>query len=349
MMGIAPDGGTQWSWSSPSQRISRPVVGSSLAYVAVQENDGTSSIKAVNLGSGTVTSTLCEANEGVPFREPFALATTITGTEIPLAFRKGYIVAATGSCPTSPQYDEMSFGSIATQREPGGELGAYFITDNALRKLVFTGLAFEDGGVGASPNPADLWLGPGRLFWVNSQSSLIVVATNAVTATTSSVDVAGFGFQPPMFGSGAAWFVSTSSIARCAYDPSFVFAPNCTQASFSQPNTSTPPSAAIRSVGGFVANPGGVLYELRDDGGISQPFDASQTAELITDAPRSPTGAKACGAGLGIAYLSDLSGNVVAWLIDAQGLDGTAYWPRARHDNANSANFNRSLAPWSCP
>lgn len=342
MHGIAPDGGTLWAWSSPGVTVSRPVIGASVAYVAISQNDGTSSIKAVSLATGLETATFCESNEAEPFKEPFALATTITGNEVPLAFRKGYILAGTGGCPSSQQFNTFSFRGIATQREPGGELGAYFIADSRVRKLIFGGLDFQDGGVNPTSNPSDVWLGPGTVWW-STASVLNVAATNAIETTTSSV---GARLLNPMFTTNASWTVGDGFLERCGFDASFTFEPTCSAVPYPEFGAAT---GGVKTVNGFVANLNGEILDLREDGGISSRYSVEPTSELITDVPRGPTGAKACGVGLGIAYVTDSSDNVVAWLIDVQGLDGTAYWPRARHDNANSGNFNRSLAPWSCP
>lgn len=344
LQAIAPDGGTLWSWSSPSGSVSRPVVGSSLVYVTVQESDGTSSIKAVSLATGTLSTTLCEANVDSPFREPIALATTITGTEIPLAFRKGVIVAATGSCPSSEQFDAFAFGGIATQREGGGELGAYFIGSTALRKLVFSGFGFEDGGVGAA-NADDLWMAPGVVGWSANGASILNVASATQLSAPFSMVGTQASARAPLIGSDAAWFIRASGIERCGFDTSFIFNPNCVVSPF--PFVATP-QESVKTVGGFITGRDPGLFEANEVGGISYSYGQAGT-ELLVDVPRGPTGAKACGAALGIAYMVDTTGAVVATLVNAQGLDGTAFWPRARHDNANSSNFNRSLAPWSCP
>jgi len=219
------------------------------------------------------------------------------------------------------------------------------IADNALRKLVFTGLTFEDGGVGQS-GANNVWLAPGFVgSSTNFETTLRLAPVASIGSPLSSVSTSWFA-RRPIITSNAAWYVRGTSIERCAFDTSFFFDPTCTLVAFVGSND---PIASVKTAGGFVTNPGGVLSELPENGRISQPYGSAPTDQLVLDVPRSPTGARACGTGLGIAYISDGSSGVTAYLVDAQGLDGTAYWPQARHDNANSGNLNRSLAPWSCP
>ncbi len=78
------------------------------------------------------------------------------------------------------------------------------------------------------------------------------------------------------------------------------------------------------------------------DGAISQ---------LNLDIDRSS--ATPCAAGQpGVLYVAATRSNVTtlyALLVDSQGVDRSAPWPRHQHDPANTGNPATSLAPWSCP
>ncbi|MBE2250217.1 MAG: hypothetical protein IAE78_11765 [Myxococcus sp.] len=343
--GIAPDGGTQWSWTGPAVSTSRPVVGVTNAFVSVYESDGTSSIKSISLATGALNGTFCEANDGVAFAEPMVLATTAIGTEVPLAFRKVALVAATGGCPTSEDFGSSHLiQGFATQRDPNGELGAYLVSAGVLRKFAFTGFGFVDGGVGSAAS--EVWLAPGRVGWVASgNGSLAVAATSDLATQTSSVFSSRFVARPNI-GATAAHLFDGLHMVRCDFDSSFVFAPPC-QSTVTQTNVNS--GATVKTTGGFVVHARNAVLELRDDGTAGYDLGDSAGSDLLLDPPRAPNGVKSCGSGLGTVYVVTRFGRVAAYLADAQGVDGTAHWPQARHDNANSGNLNRALAPWSCP
>jgi hypothetical protein len=69
------------------------------------------------------------------------------------------------------------------------------------------------------------------------------------------------------------------------------------------------------------------------------------------DVLRDSTGVRQCR-GLGVLYLPSFSGTVAtltALLVDSEGLDKNAPWPKYQRDNANTGNASRPLTPWTCP
>ena len=60
-----------------------------------------------------------------------------------------------------------------------------------------------------------------------------------------------------------------------------------------------------------------------------------------------------CGPGQpGVLYVAATKAGVTslfAVLVDSQGIDDVAPWPRHQHDPANTGNAATSLAPWTCP
>ena len=82
---------------------------------------------------------------------------------------------------------------------------------------------------------------------------------------------------------------------------------------------------------------------------IAAPTLVSQPA---LDVYRGSGGSKDCSKRLGVFYVSTESGltaTLTAILVDSQGLDPTAPWPKFQKDNANTGNASASLTPWTCP
>ena len=68
----------------------------------------------------------------------------------------------------------------------------------------------------------------------------------------------------------------------------------------------------------------------------------------LLDVARDGNGAPRCGRP-GILYVVSNAGTVTSFIVDSQGLDMTAAWPRFQHDNANSGNADTALSSWGCP
>ena len=78
---------------------------------------------------------------------------------------------------------------------------------------------------------------------------------------------------------------------------------------------------------------------------------ADVVGQPALDVLRDSAGMKQCR-GLGVLYLPSSSGTeatLTALLVDSEGLDRNAPWPKYQRDNANTGNASRSLVPWSCP
>lgn len=77
-----------------------------------------------------------------------------------------------------------------------------------------------------------------------------------------------------------------------------------------------------------------------------------RVAEPALDVYRTDAGVKDCGSALGVLYLLTSSGPTAtlhAILVDSNGLDPTAPWPKFQRDNANRGNISMPITPWICP
>lgn len=336
---IAPDGGTVWSWASGSASVlPPPVLANGALYTAIYDGTNFSSIKRIDLQTGTVTATLCEEDFGTAFDPRLAFATTAVGTEVVVGTRKGSVVVGLSStaCPSTSQLAVSSQTGLVTQREPGTELGLYVaFAGQPVARLLFDGLAFTDGGI-TNHEGTELAMAAQALFSRAPPNTYRMVPTNELNlmsgTQTSDTNVVITGT--------AAYFVNGSDLRQCTYGGSL----SCS------PLLSLPflPTSLTKVPGGFVTQRGGGDIEEVSVTGVVRTMSSGGFG-FILDAPRTPAGVKACGQGMGTMYFADATGNVLAVLADPQGLDSTAVWPRASHDNANSNNFNRSIAPWSCP
>jgi hypothetical protein len=79
------------------------------------------------------------------------------------------------------------------------------------------------------------------------------------------------------------------------------------------------------------------------------PVASSKLAQPALDVLRS--GATPQCRGLGVLYVSSAkagAATVTAVLVDSQGLEPAAPWPKFQRDNANSGNLSRPLDAWTC-
>lgn len=331
------DGGTMWTWSpiAGSLHSTRPpVVGAASVYVTVYDGSSESSILRLSLATGAVTQTTCTSAEGVDFEPPLVLATTSIGAEVPLARRKGRILAGTATCPTADY--QGSVGGAAAELDVSGNISLYMVLSGLVRKTSFDGLSFADAGLAGSP-AEDVFLIPGSLG--TRTSGTISLEPNDFSASPSQVPGTNIA---AVAANDAVYVALGSAIRRCEYDSMRQFSSCTTFASFSAglPRMMKTPTSV------WTAFSAGAGESLPDGGGQEVGF--TSLIDFTIDAPRLPSGTKACGQDFGRIYLLNAS-SIEAWLTDSQGLDSTAPWPHSAHDPANSRNLNRSTAPWSCP
>lgn len=345
---IAPDGGTLWVWASGSQvPLPRPVVGAAHAYVTTRDTMGLTAITKVSLSTGSTTTNFCAEDESANFAPPMALATTIPGFEIPVAFRQKTLKLGLPVCPTSEPGGPFDFAAptaIVTETDPGGDITLFATHISTNQRLRYDGVSIADAGL--LPGAGALVMATGHVG--GSTFSNFYFAPSTPGASTVSFANQTSSSARRLVGASGVLSWDGTSFTTCPFDASFVFALPCQTTNFV--NLNSPLRDWVKTPGGFVAlTETAGLVEISDTGFVRRVGD--DATDFVIDVPRTASGAKACfGAGFGRAYVSEQAfGTVTAWLIEAQGLDGTAHWPAPRHDPANSNNVGRSLAPWSCP
>lgn len=334
---IAPDGGTLWSWNSGSTSdLPPPALANGSLYTAVYDGSNFSSIKQLDLQTGAVVATLCEEDVGAKFDPRLAFATTGLGTEVVIGTRKGSLAVGISGCPTTAQLSVNAQQGLVTQREPGNGLGLYVaFAGQPVAKFVFDGFTFADGGISISQG-ADLAMAPQTLFFRDTANAVRMVATNDLGLPAGSQA----SETNVVLTSTTAYLADGSDLRQCTYASSLSCSPLLPLPFLPRSLTKVP--------GGFVMQrTSGGIEEVSLSGAVRPA--SSGGFDFMLDAPRTASGVKACGQGFGTLYFADGNGDLFAVLVNAQGLDSNSVWPRAAHDNANSNNFDRSIAPWSCP
>lgn len=162
-------------------------------------------------------------------------------------------------------------------------------------------------------------------------------------------------FASPAQTTAGELYKTTLTLSGNTFSPSTQMLAN--RGAFSPTNNSfSPAHAPILGQGGFVytVSTNGDL-SVFTTGGARQwggaagetSFGATSVAPLL-DVARDGNGAPRCGRP-GILYVVSNAGTVTSFIVDSQGLDMTAAWPRFQHDNANSGNADTALSSWGCP
>jgi hypothetical protein len=340
---VYPDAGLGWTWvASGGRQLAQqpPAISQGSVYVLETESIGdTNGVRRLALATGADLGSFCYGTRaGLPV---MTLATTSAGVEVPVFTAKPDIILATAGCP-SASLAPNQLVTLVAQREPTGELAIYGGGPSELRKFVFDGVAWADGGV-RQGNVTSLFMTPGA---VGSLSASALSATLAASSDVTAVSVQSVTSVVPLVaGASSVFGAATQRLGRSDYTGAML-----------GPWDDTPvlgsgaPTILILGAGAFYGNfrfePTRVLAD-----GSRRPYsaltDGAQTFAI--DVLRTASGSKVCGLGFGVSYGLDPTGALTATLIDSEGLDRTAPWPAPLHDSANSGNADRSLAPWSCP
>lgn len=232
-----------------------------------------------------------------------------------------------------------------------------------------------DSFAAVSDPVGSLSLGGGRAFFTRAAANL-----NGVFSHNLSISM---GTATPAFvsGSSVSWTGANLGQSLTAVDVFFgspagstagelhkttftfmssSFAPNtqglASRGAFSPTSNSfTPAHAPILGQGGLVytVSTAGDLSVFSSSGtrlwvGPSgDTLFGSTTVAPVLDVARDSMGAPRCGRP-GTLYVLTNTGTVTAFIVDSQGLDRNAAWPRFQHDNANSGNADTQLSSWGC-
>jgi hypothetical protein len=340
-----PDGGLRWAVrvGPTATFFSSPTVGTSDVYLSVRE-PGSSRIQKLSLATGADTGGLCDQPSTVPFRE-IALGQSLIGTDVPIAIRNPFITAAIGACP------EGKADPSATEvyaRLVSGQLDLFSAGTGLIHKAVFDGFSVLDGGV-LTTGTGLLFLADSRVGWASPSNIETASSSGPLGPPTTSTMGEGSVVPPVVSGSTLFGTASTGQFLACPYARTTGVFGTCALAN---PQGSTNQSYIIGAQG-LLLEIADTQVRIRTPAGVvvSSPLTLPEAPLLGTVALvpiRNPNGSKRCGEGVGLLYVR-LSSQLVAYIVDIEGLDGTAPWPMYRHDPANSGFLDRSLAPWSCP
>ncbi len=365
-----PSGALQLS--AVTKRITgAAVVGAETLWVPTfDEANSTSAIQSVLL-SDAGTGSVCEL-AAAPF-SGVALGLFNAATEAPIAMRNGLhfgtptcpslSIAAPASEPTPVvvrQFDGGSdvfvgYGSSLTRASTNGlvwnDLGARSDPVVTFRSLFLDGYGRIGGGGGVVALP-----GPVRLVSASDHRDGGTLATSPQFASGLVVG-ADRVYGSPMFG----------RLAAIAYGPTGL------------PDSGFELDAGVQSSDRqFVLGAADRLLDVAILGGprplpvvvrVSQlqtstfvedwsgfplsTIDADvRIASPALDVYRSASGVKDCSRPIGVLYVPvsvDSSTTLYSILVDSNGLDPTAPWPKFQRDNANRGNSSLPTTPWTCP
>lgn len=375
VLGTAADGGTRWTIGS-AEVTAGPVVGNDSLWLGTVEGT-TSQLQRFSLASGAGTGTDCIALATTfgAFAGDLTLGAPNSAAPRPYGVRTGAVQFPTtlgcgtqaltgfptssGSRPTLVARDldagtvELFSASTAASRlwkvEASGDTASsrgdvQLPATTQPRGLFFDGVQRAGGGGVVSG---------GTVFTTLAAGSLTGATLESVPAANAGPVAVGSGFM--LYGT------SDGRIQRLSYDSA--------TGQMSDGGTATvlsgagPVSLQERTP---VLGAGGLAYFLGDDGYLSvrrsadlgevwaAPLisGASMTAQPALDAYRGASDVKDCSVPLGVLYVLSKVGSVAhltAVLVDSQGLEPTAPWPRFQRDNGNTGNAGTSLSPWTCP
>ncbi len=377
VLAYSPDGGLLWGAVTSGTVTAGPLLaagsfGTGDVWVATQS--GNSQLQRLALGNGMPVAAECIAATST-FTGDLALSSINGGaTEIPLGVRNGFVQgpSSSGVCP--PQElagaaDTNARPSLVVQTTSGlTEMFATYDGDTQFWKAHLTGTTWTPQGVANLPSgtqPRGLFYdGAGRAGGgggVVGNGALFATSASALlSASTSFTSIAAANAGPPALGSGFLLYgTSSGQVVKVGYNPA-----------------TGAMSAGLGVTGGVgnlqatspVLGTGGLAYlvgvtgtlTVRRVSDLSEAWNASLAtlsgsgvvSQPALDVYRTALGTKDCSKPLGVLYVLTKSGATAtlrAILVDSQGLDSAAPWPKYQRDNSNTGNASLPLDPWVCP
>jgi hypothetical protein len=370
-----------------TQLTAGPMLDDSNIWFAVQD-DGVASViggetvfYGLPIASMAGVSKVCSQTAGLgatppPIRGQLALG-GLSDAGYPIGVRNGVIQLGSGSgCWTSSlpsPFDSSASQLLVSRWNDADSRVETFVAQEAAGRLWKSSLdpdSSVNGLMGFASLPAGTQ--PRGLFFIGSEvvggggvannGKFVLAHANGVLdgGVFSTVDAANAG--PLVIGNGFYIFAAYDSLAtptgrllRGELDGGFVISgpsvANNTGASDVQSKT------PILGAGGlvYVQGKNGIAVHATADLNEQWRWDdvvTTEFAEATLDVYRDALGGKRCDIPLGVLYVMRRQGNqgqVTAILVDSQGLDSSAEWPKFQRDNANTGNVSRTTAPWTCP
>ncbi len=384
VVAFAQDGRTLWGAVTSGTVTAGPLVADTTSasdvWVGTLVGGAQSQLQQVELATGTTSpATRCPATSGPPFTGDLALSSLDGGmTLVPLGIQDGFVLAARGSgaagCLPSALAGAANLTatpSLVVQNPPVSNTTEVFATydgDTQLWKASLSGTTWTPQGVASLPagtQPRGLFfdgagraggggvVGNGALFATaaNTPLGMIITSFTSITAANAGPPAVGPGFL--LYGTSGGQVVKVSYSTTTGVMTSEATVPGGVgnlQA--------TTPVIGGSGLAYFVGLTG--TLTVRRVAGLSEAWSASLAslsgagvvAQPALDVYRTATGAKDCSRPLGVLYVLTKSGATAtlrAILVDSQGLDGTAPWPKYQRDNSNTGNVSLRLDAWVCP
>lgn len=383
---VLTDGTLRWAQSTYGA-VTAPVVWSPNAIQAdagvfvATKNATQAQIRALEVTSGTMTGNNFTCADGSIYSARMVSfgATVATAREVGNGLQSVYIAEpSSGNCaPTSSAIVAQRASLVGRSSIDGGYEVFAASTGNAAFNRLTTNPAGTTwtsniDSLSGSVEIASLALGNGRAFMTRSGvGGQGVYAHNLSTGSPLQVfaltDGALAQWTAASLGQGGTVYFSSPAGPAQLYRTVFTsgspfgsFTPN-TQAGAAL-GTFDAASSSFSPAHAPILGHGGAVYTVSTAGELSvfqgnarawfgtnaqTLFGAVSVAPLL-DVARSSTGAALCGRP-GTLYVVSNTGVVTSFIVDSQGLDRDAAWPRFQHDNANSGNADTQLSSWGCP
>ena len=378
LIATAQDGGTVWTTEGMGRMTAGPMVASTKAWFATSGMLGVA-LQPVSLSAGTQSGGECTASVGATeFRSDLALSALADGGEIPLAVRAGVLrEAATGNCAfhtLSPTpMDTQTRSSLVVLSRDGGSTEAFvaYPSDAVLWKAELGGMSgttWTGMGDTVLPNgtqPRGLFLdglnfvggGGGGVAGNGAQFAAASPGMLSAGTNVNSVDAGNAG--PVAVGVGYAVYGRLNGdVVKLNYNTG-VLAPMAQTPGGVGVLQDTTPLIGKDGMVYFVSRTGGVTA--RDATTLAEEWNfpgvggTTVVGEPALDVYRGANGAPQCLKPLGVLYVARRTNDTAtlqAILVDSNGLDVAAPWPKYQHDygnTGNSTNSTLSLRAGFCP
>ena len=363
------DGEISWVAIDAGTVTTPPVV--SLSDVWVGTLDARSRLQPISVLDGGLGVYECDQSNANAYEGELALGTVSLGTtsgtgDRPIGVRNGQLRVADGTCNSTTLTSFFGTPRLVMRQAAFPEVFVTGASTRMWKAHTTSGQAWVDDG------DATFSVAPTRgLFLdatnvgasgggVSTGGAFYFPASGAFSASTLPTN-----YSPSNTPQAGPLSVGTGYVVYGDFFGRLVKVPYVAGAWGSQINTGTVGGVTIDT--NPIIGAGGLVYAVSSDGSIFArrvtdlgeewrattflPVSGNRIGQGALDVLRTNTGAKSCR-GLGVLFIPTSTGpaaKLTALLVDSEGLDRTAPWPKYQRDNANSANASRTLDHWSCP
>lgn len=369
-----PDGTGAWEAVTSGTVTAGPVVGATEVWVG--RNDGSDTyLQPLSLMTGALATRTCVLTSPTAFSGDLALATVAGPVEVPLGLRAGEVQGpAMGNCRihalTPAPTDDTAKASLVVQVD-GGAVEAFvaYESDTRLWKARLSGTAWAaqgDVGLPMGTQPKGLFLGAGFVGGggggvTGNGAFFQTTSAGPLSQTTSTVYAVGAANAGPASRGATGLYYGTTggAVGAVAADVLGPLTDGGVVATTGLGNLQG--TVPVLGKGGlvYVVGASGALSVRRQvdlsevyQGSLASLSGAGNVAQPALDVYRTGAGVKDCGRPLGVLYVLTRSGATAtlrAVLVESNGLEATAPWPKYQRDNGNTGNINSDMSFWTCP